>query len=499
MLGLDKFIEKQAEMDNLKDLEAGFRLIRSFERGHTKIEVDGVFVRIPEDDDSEGWEITKGEDGHRYANIRVEDLLQDPATIRSARVSTGRDTIAVNEKAQALVNYLWKGAHVTPFEGGVMFRLKITTPIAYAQPLFRLFGSHNELSGRYTDNTERYYLPEKIRDTQARDILIQSENSAQIKYKELLEMGVANEMARFAHLYRFYTRFFMTISLRHMLEFVGISGLSTRHSETEFWDIQEIFGDIIRHWTPWAFKAFEAKPHQFNYLFVGDVLKEAREHGTEMPHLWSESVLDIGRIKLLNAFGNEGLMIERLDDFPNPLHGFGHGGMTFYIKMPIFVFRQWVRHRYGVFSEPTINYDRIVEKDEFYIPEVFRKQIGRVGNYTYVDMTIEESARARKMLREHINEAEANYRKLRNLNIPVEMAAMNLPYCFFIPVYWTVNLESLMNFFSLRVDGHAQAEIRKYAEIIWKMCSAEFPRYARIFSHYVYFGDQTIIKNFRPE
>ena len=486
-------------MNHLETLEKNFKLRRLFERSHTKIEVDGVFVRIPEDEDPDGWEITEGEDGHRYIKIRVEDILQDPATIRSARVSTGRDTVAVNEKAQGLVDYLWKGAHVTPFEGGVMFRLKITTPIAYAQPLFRLFSSHNELSGRYTDNTEKYYMAERIKNLPARQIFIKSEENAQARYMGLLDMDVANEMARFAHLYRFYTKFFMTISLRHMLEFAGTAGLSTRHTETEFWDIQEIFCDIIQHWAPWAYKALENKPYQYSYLFVDEILHESRKQGAEMPYLCSESILGIGRVKLLNAFGNEKFMIGRLDDFPIPLRGFGHGGMTFYLKLPIFVFRQWVRHRYSIFSEPTTNFDRIVEKNEFYVPERFRKQVGHVGNYTYSDMNDEENDRARQALINHIDRARGEYRLLRSLGIPAEMAGMNLPYCFFIPVYWTVNLESLMNFFSLRVDGHAQAEMRKYAEIIWRMCSAEFPKYAQIFSRFIYFGDQMMIKGFRPE
>jgi thymidylate synthase (FAD) len=485
-------------MDNIATLEKSFVPRRLFECKHTKVEVDAILIRVPEDTDSEDWEIIDGEDGHRYMKIRVEDALQDSAAIRSARVSTDRDTVAVNEKAQGLIKYLWDGSHVSPFEGGVIFRLKHTTPIAYAQPLFRLFASFNELSGRYSSNKDDYYMPRKVQGV-AREIFERSERVAKATYQELLNMGVANEMARFAHLYRFYTKFFMTISLRHLMEFAGIAGLVTRHSDTEFWDIQEIYRDIIKHWTPWAYQALEDKPLKTNYLFVDDVLAETKKQGTEMPYLSSESVLKIGRVRLLNVFGNERMLIERLDDFPNPLRGFGHGGMTFYLKVPIFVFRQWVRHRYGVFSEPTVDYDRIVERNEFYIPERFRKQVGHVGGYTYSDMDDTENDIARKTLISHIDQARGEYRRLRNLGVPAEMAAMNLPYCFFISVYWTPNLESLMNFFSLRVDGHAQAEMRKYAEVIWRMCSAEFPRYAKIFSRYIYFGDQMTIKDFRPE
>ncbi len=483
-------------MDNLKTLEDDFKRRRLFECSHTKVEVDGVFVRVPEDTDSEDWQV-EVIDGQRYVRIRAEDVLQDPAAIRSARVSTDRDTTAVNEKAIGLIKYLWNGSHVSPFEGGVIFRLKHTIPIAYAQPLFRLFASFNELSGRYSGNKDAYYMPSTIQG-RAREIFERSEVTAKVVYQELLDRGVANEMARFAHLYRFYTKFFMTISLRHMMEFVGISGLATRHNQTEFWDVQDIYREIIKHWTPWAYQALIGKPARHNFLFVEDILGEVDLAKAPMSHLRSESVLNMGIVRLLSVSGDEDMMLARLDDFPIPLRAFGHGTMTFYIKMPIFVFRQWVRHRYGTFSEPTVDYDRIVDRNEFYVPEQFRKQIGHVGNYTYSDMGDGENNEAKRVLVKFIDHQRVEYRMLRNLGVPAEMAAMNLPYCFFIPVYWTVTLESLMNYFSLRVDSHAQAEKRKYAEIIWKMCSSVFPRFAKIFAQNIYFGDQAMIKDFRP-
>jgi len=94
-------------MDNLRNLEVSFKPKRLFECKHTKIEVDAVFVRIPEDTDNEDWKIVDGSNGERLAEIRVENILQDSAAIRSARVSTDRDTLAVNDKAQGLIQYLW--------------------------------------------------------------------------------------------------------------------------------------------------------------------------------------------------------------------------------------------------------------------------------------------------------------------------------------------------------------------------------------------------------
>src|SRR4051812_16961320 len=127
-------------MSELKNLESEFSLRRHFRNYHTHVQVDGVFVRIPNSEKGESWNYV---DEKGVLEVPVADLLQSPSIVRSARTSTDRDTQSVDEKAYGLVRFLRKDRHVTPAEGGVVFRLRISTPVPYAQPLFRLFASHN--------------------------------------------------------------------------------------------------------------------------------------------------------------------------------------------------------------------------------------------------------------------------------------------------------------------------------------------------------------------
>ena len=118
-------------MDQIEQLIGQFRPHRHYQAQGISLEVDGAFLRVDETLESQR--------GQKTLEIETEDLLQDLAIVRSARVSTDR----------GLINALYRDRHETPFEGGVVFRLKITTPICYAQPFFQIFASHNEFSGRY--------------------------------------------------------------------------------------------------------------------------------------------------------------------------------------------------------------------------------------------------------------------------------------------------------------------------------------------------------------
>ena len=217
-------------MGKLDNLARSFKPKRRFSCSHTTIEVDGVFVRVPSEEDKDSWVPVKIEgesESVTHYTIKVEDLLQDPAVIRSARVSTGRDSLAVDEKAQGMMNYLWRDYHVTPYESGVVVRLKVETPIPYADPLLKLFASFNEFSGRYSNIDTGFYMPSNI-STEAKEEFGDSAEESGLLYKELLDFGLAKEMARLCLAYRYYTKFYMTVSLRHIMEFLTITGLTNR-------------------------------------------------------------------------------------------------------------------------------------------------------------------------------------------------------------------------------------------------------------------------------
>ena len=121
-------MNESGNLDRLAVLKQRFNPRREYKVSHTKIEVDGAFVRF---DDDWGFKDDK-------AIVPLEDFLQDPAVIRSARVSTGRDAKEVNEKAEGLIGALYRNKHVTPFEGSVIFRLRVEPPICFAQSFFQL-------------------------------------------------------------------------------------------------------------------------------------------------------------------------------------------------------------------------------------------------------------------------------------------------------------------------------------------------------------------------
>ncbi|MDP3953931.1 MAG: FAD-dependent thymidylate synthase [bacterium] len=480
---------------NLENLAKNFKPRRNFSCSHTSIEVDGVFVRIPNENENSWIPLSLNGDQNETSHfaINIEDVLQDPAIIRSARVSTDRDTVAVNEKAKGLIGYLWKDRHLTPSGSGVMLRLRQETPIMYAQPFFRLFAEHNEFSGRYSELDGAYYTPHGLK-SEVREEFTKAEAEAQSLYKRLISMEVAKEMARLVHLYRFKTKFYEAISLRQLLEFITWQNVTTRHNNTEFHEIKPIIKEIIKHWTPWASEALEEYPNKIDFAWTQEIVKKYKNYPMDSYALGGKNVLNKGRVNLINYYGNDNLMLSCLDDFPNPLKGFGHGQMTFSLKVPIHVFRQWVRHRYGHWTEKGINFDEIVKDDQFFVPSRFRKQTGKVGHYQFSDVDDNENEQVLELLLKHKDSCLGRYCRLRNMEVPAELAAMNLPYTFYIPVIWTVPVESLFNFFSLRCDGHAQFEIRQYANAVWEMFHTRFPLSAKVFARHIHFGDSELIK-----
>lgn len=508
-------------MGNLDKLKSSFNPQRTFKCSHSKIEVDGIFVRVPEDSDrTESWiplifhpkKDEKDEDkwtrfqhsqndlsqNPSHFAVDPEDMLQDPSVIRSARVSTGRDTKEVDEKAQGMINFLWRDRHVTPSEGGVVMRLRIETPISFADPLFRLFASFNEFSGRYSNIDTGFYTPQGLSDQAREQFNLNAQESEEL-YKDLLSMGLAKEMARLCMPYRYFTKLYMTISLRHILEFLSICDVPNRHTKTEFWEIRGVFEEIMKNWTPWAHEAFKTQRPLQSFGWLREFLREHSKRLTRIPYLNEIKVLDKGFVRLLEVKGNQDLMFTCMDDFPNPLKGFGHGSMTMLAHIPIHVLRQWVRHRYGAFTHLSTNYDVLVERDLFFIPDKFRKQEGKVGSYIFTDMSPLENEAVRIKLLSNKNRQLGRYRMLRAWDVPEEVAMFVLPTCFYNWVVVTKPLESLFNFCSLRTDSHAQKEIRDYADAVWELFRGVFPDIAELFSEKFYYGDSELVKSFKPE
>ena len=206
-------------------------------------------------------------------------------------------------------------------------------------------------------------------------------------------------------------------------------------------------------------------------------------------------VLNAGSITLLDCLGNdlsivnaakvsfasyESEMTEKAEGLINYLmknkHAtpFEHVVFKFYIKCPIFIAREWFRHRWSSFNEMSMRYHVPASIDFFYPEEEnVRKQVGKPGAYTFESLDkfpelIEKFDQVYKI-------AEEAYRYMLSLGIAKELARSVLPVGQYTEFIWTVNARSLINFLSLRNDADAQLEIREYASKIEKLFSDILP------------------------
>jgi len=147
-------------------------------------------------------------------------------------------------------------------------------------------------------------------------------------------------------------------------------------------------------------------------------------------------------------------------------HGtpFEHNSFRFHIRTPIFVAREWFRHRIGSFNEFSMRYAKAT--DEFYVPEPedVRTQTGKPGAYSFEEVTPEVAETTREELKAVYESAYQTYERLVELGVARELARCVLPVGAYTEFYWTVNARALMNFLSLRASETAQREIRRYAE-----------------------------------
>ena len=150
--------------------------------------------------------------------------------------------------------------------------------------------------------------------------------------------------------------------------------------------------------------------------------------------------------------------------------------MTFHVKMPIFVARQWVRHRTGRMNEVSGRYS--IMKDEFYVPAEDKVSPQSTDNKQGRASEAFDKETADKIiaqLEEGQKAAYESYNELIDSGLAREIARINLPLSLYTEFYWEMDLHNLFHFLKLRLDSHAQYEIRVYAEVILEMCRKVAP------------------------
>ncbi len=158
-------------------------------------------------------------------------------------------------------------------------------------------------------------------------------------------------------------------------------------------------------------------------------------------------------------------------------HGtpFEHNSFRFHIRCPIFVAREWFRHRIGSFNEFSMRYAKAT--DDFYVPEAddVRSQVGKPGSYSFEPVDPAVAERTREEFRTIYDLAYATYTRLVEEGVARELARSVLPVGAYTEFYWTVNARALMNFVSLRAAQTAQREIRRYADACEQFLAEQMP------------------------
>ncbi len=167
--------------------------------------------------------------------------------------------------------------------------------------------------------------------------------------------------------------------------------------------------------------------------------------------------------------------------------------LKFHVKLPIFVARQWIRHRTANVNEYSGRYS--IMKDEFYIPSPDAIHFQSTKNKQGRDENVEDSTRRevpaatrKNIIEELIAEQSAaynNYEQLLELNIARELARINLPVSLYTEWYWKIDLHNLFHFLRLRIDAHAQYEIRVYAEAMAEITKCVAPLAYEAFEDYI--------------
>lgn len=204
-------------------------------------------------------------------------------------------------------------------------------------------------------------------------------------------------------------------------------------------------------------------------------------------------ILDHGELVLLDVMGSDKSIADaarisysntKVKSSDNDLirymwrHGhhspFEMAELLFYVKAPIMVFRQWHRHRTGSLSEVSGRYSELT--GDTYTPTTLRKQ-SKTNKQGSSNETIQCELNTPAL-------AKIEYEMLLKEGVAKEQARLVLPVATYSEMYWKCDLRNIFNFLRLRLDPHAQAEIREYAKVMADMVYEKFPMSFNAFENY---------------
>lgn len=162
---------------------------------------------------------------------------------------------------------------------------------------------------------------------------------------------------------------------------------------------------------------------------------------------------------------------------------FEMAGLVIEVKAPIFVFREWHRHRTQSYNEMSARY--IPLPDENYLPDVrrllMRNTANKQANSTGTELTPDGADRFREALVVGYGALEAGYQAALNDGVPKELARLFVPVGRYSRMRAAANLRNWLAFLTLRMAPNAQWEIRQYADAVAELVAAKFPRTYALF------------------
>jgi len=163
--------------------------------------------------------------------------------------------------------------------------------------------------------------------------------------------------------------------------------------------------------------------------------------------------------------------------------------LTFHLKMPIFVARQHIRHRMARLNEISGRYS--VMRDEFYVPAAdtirYQSKDNKQGR-SHEEVPVELQQRVIELLEAEQRATYAGYEEMLELGLARELARINLGLSLYTEMYWQIDLHNLFHYLRLRIDPHAQYEIRVYGEAMAKAAQAVAPMAYEAFQEHILHG-----------
>jgi thymidylate synthase (FAD) len=158
----------------------------------------------------------------------------------------------------------------------------------------------------------------------------------------------------------------------------------------------------------------------------------------------------------------------------------------FHVKLPIFVARQWIRHRTANVNEYSGRYSEM--KDEFYVPDADQVRgqsaMNKQGRADEA-FDAERAESIRTSMQQTQDMLYGQYQEMLSTDLAREIARINLPVSNYTEWYWKIDLHNLFHFLRLRIDAHAQFEIRVYGEAMAEIAKAAVPLAYEAFEDYI--------------